>query len=137
MDGSWWPAIAAVVAVAVVAGGYRRWRRRAGRGPAGGPQPGEIWWADVPFEDRPGSKDRPCLVLSVRRGAARVVKITSRHGDGRPGVIALPGGAVGDRRGRASYLETDEVREVPLGDFRRRGGAMDPALWGRVRRMAR
>ncbi|MFJ6723297.1 type II toxin-antitoxin system PemK/MazF family toxin [Streptomyces sp. NPDC091281] len=101
------------------------------------PRPSEIWWAMVPFEDGPGAKDRPCLVLAVRGGRATVVKITSRHHQERPGVIALPAGAVGDARGRASFLETDELREVPLGDFRRRAGAVDPALWDRVRHLAR
>ncbi|MFD4848949.1 type II toxin-antitoxin system PemK/MazF family toxin, partial [Streptomyces sp. NPDC058425] len=101
------------------------------------PRPSEIWWAMVPFEDGPGAKDRPCLVLAVRGGRATVVKITSRHHEERPGVIALPAGAVGDARGRASFLETDELREVPLGDFRRRAGAVDPALWDRVRHLAR
>ncbi|MFJ6987601.1 MULTISPECIES: type II toxin-antitoxin system PemK/MazF family toxin [unclassified Streptomyces] len=101
------------------------------------PRPSEIWWATVPFEDGPGAKDRPCLVLAVRGGRATVVKITSRHHEERPGVIALPAGAVGDARGRASFLETDELREVPLGDFRRRAGAVDPALWDRVRHLAR
>lgn len=96
-----------------------------------------MWWADVPYEDGPGSKDRPCLVLSVRgRGRGRTVvvaKITSKHHEERPGVIALPAGTVGDQRGRQSFLETDELREVRLAGFRRRVGAVDPELWERVR----
>ncbi|MFH9609289.1 type II toxin-antitoxin system PemK/MazF family toxin [Streptomyces sp. NPDC017448] len=91
----------------------------------------------MPYEDGPGSKDRPCLVLSVRgrgRGAsALVAKITSRHHEERPGVIALPAGTVGDRQGRQSFLETDELREVRLAAFRRRAGAVDAELWERVR----
>ncbi|KFG03451.1 type II toxin-antitoxin system PemK/MazF family toxin, partial [Streptomyces scabiei] len=86
------------------------------RAPVPRPRPAEIWWASVPFEDGPGEKDRPCLVLTVRGGRARVAKITSRHRAERPGVIPLPPGAVGDARGRASYLETDEVRDVRLRD---------------------
>ncbi|NKQ27236.1 type II toxin-antitoxin system PemK/MazF family toxin [Streptomyces galbus] len=112
--------------------------RPAGRkGPAAGvPRPAEIWWANVPFEDRPGEKDRPCLVLVVRGSRATVVKITSKHHDERPGVIPLPPGSVDDARGRASFLETDELREVPVGDFRRRVGVVDPALWDQVRHLA-
>ncbi|MEU1278215.1 type II toxin-antitoxin system PemK/MazF family toxin [Streptomyces sp. NPDC005805] len=109
-------------------------RERGGPEPA--PRAGEIWWADVPYEDGPGSKDRPCLVLSVRGGTALVAKITSRHHEERPGVIALPAGSVGDARGRASFLETDELREVPVREFRRRVGKADPALWARVRHLA-
>lgn len=87
----------------------------------------------MPYEDGPGSKDRPCLVMSVRKGRAVVAKITSKHHEERPGVIALPAGTVGDARGRRSFLETDELREVPLADFRRRAGRVDAELWGRVR----
>ncbi|SEE66134.1 mRNA-degrading endonuclease, toxin component of the MazEF toxin-antitoxin module [Streptomyces griseus] len=108
-----------------------------GRGEGRAPRAGEVWWADVPYEDGPGSKDRPCLVISVRgRGRGRtalVAKITSKHHEERPGVIALPSGTVGDRRGRQSFLETDELREVRFVAFRRRVGAVDPELWERVR----
>ncbi|MCX4969629.1 type II toxin-antitoxin system PemK/MazF family toxin [Streptomyces sp. NBC_00654] len=108
-----------------------------GRGTGGGggrtPRPGEIWWADVPFEDGPGSKDRPCLVLSVRGERAVVAKITSKHHEERPGVIALPPGTVGDLRGRQSFLETDELREVAVRGFRRRVGGVAPQVWERVR----
>ncbi|WP_432022434.1 type II toxin-antitoxin system PemK/MazF family toxin [Streptomyces parvus] len=103
------------------------------------PRAGEVWWADVPYEDGPGSKDRPCLVISVRgRGRGRkavVAKITSKHHEERPGVIALPAGAVGDRQGRRSFLETDELREVRIAAFRRRVGAVDPGVWERVRKL--
>ncbi|WP_411096539.1 type II toxin-antitoxin system PemK/MazF family toxin [Streptomyces sp. 020-2-3H-GM] len=109
----------------------------AGRGDGRTPRAGEVWWADVPYEDGPGSKDRPCLVLSVRGrgrgGTALVAKITSKHHEERPGVIALPAGTVGDRQGRQSFLETDELREVRLAAFRRRVGTVDAALWERVR----
>ncbi|MEV6106913.1 type II toxin-antitoxin system PemK/MazF family toxin [Streptomyces sp. NPDC051940] len=147
MDTSWWWALGAVVALAVAAGLVDAWgrllgaRRRRTRVPrAGGPRPevrqGEIWWAKVPFEDRPGSKDRPCLVLRVTGDTALVAKITSRYSDERPGVIPLPPGSVGDARGRASYLETAELREVDAWDFRRRAGTVDPLIWDQVRYLA-
>ncbi|MDX3521666.1 type II toxin-antitoxin system PemK/MazF family toxin [Streptomyces scabiei] len=154
MDTSWWPALAVVVVLALLAavvdgwGRSRRPPRRGGRtrppgrpervrGPVPRPRPAEIWWASVPFEDGPGEKDRPCLVLTVRGGRARVAKITSRHRAERPGVIPLPPGAVGDARGRASYLETGELRDVRLRDFRRRVGVADPALWAQVRHLSK
>ncbi|MFE1379404.1 type II toxin-antitoxin system PemK/MazF family toxin [Streptomyces sp. NPDC058740] len=108
-----------------------------GTAPARVPRAGEIWWAEVPFEDGPGAKDRPCLVLGLRGDNARVVKITSKYHDERPGVIALPPGSVGDAQGRPSFLETDELREVPVGDFRRRVGTADPVVWDQVRHLAR
>ncbi len=90
----------------------------------------------MPFEDGPGSKDRPCLVLSVRGDEALVAKITSKYRAERPGVIALPPGSVGDARGRAGFLETEELRSVPLGEFRRRVGSVDPLVWDQVRHLA-
>ncbi|MFD6426613.1 type II toxin-antitoxin system PemK/MazF family toxin [Streptomyces sp. NPDC060198] len=104
-----------------------------GRGAGRLPEPGEIWWAEVPYEDGPGSKDRPCLVLSVRSDRAVVAKITSKHHEERPGVIALPAGTVDDAQGRRSFLETNELRDVAVGGFRRRVGRVDAELWGRVR----
>ncbi|MET8285513.1 MULTISPECIES: type II toxin-antitoxin system PemK/MazF family toxin [Streptomyces] len=159
MDTSWWLALAAVVLLALVAtlvdGWGRRGRRpsartrppgrpgRPGRRPARRsvgvrrgtrPRPAEIWWANVPYEDMAGGKDRPCLVLVVRGERATVAKITSKYHDERAGVIPLPPGAVGD--GRASFLETDELREVSVGEFRRRVGVVDPVLWDQVRHLA-
>jgi mRNA-degrading endonuclease toxin of MazEF toxin-antitoxin module len=112
---------------------------------AGAPAPREIWWAQVPFAGGtsrpkagggPGHKDRPCLVLSVHGRTATVVKITSKHHE-RPGVLALPPGSVGDREGRASWLETDELREVALTAFRRRVGPVDAQTWARTERAVR
>ncbi|MFI1165329.1 type II toxin-antitoxin system PemK/MazF family toxin [Streptomyces sp. NPDC020801] len=150
MDTSWWLALAALVLLALVAtlvDGWGRGRRPAGRrmrppgrptgrGGAARPQPAEIWWANVPYGSGPGTKDRPCLVLSVRGKRARVAKITSKYHDERAGVIPLPPGSVGDAQGRTSFLETDEVREVPVWDFRRRVGVVDPVLWDQVRYLA-
>ncbi|MGW6059830.1 type II toxin-antitoxin system PemK/MazF family toxin [Streptomyces sp. NPDC055189] len=152
MDTSWWLALAAVVVLAVVATvvdgwgrGHRGPRGRATRPPGRprgprrqlpAPKPAEIWWARVPYEDGPGEKDRPCLVLSVRGESAVVAKITSKYHDERPGVIPLPPGSVGDARGRPSFLETDELRDVPVWEFRRRAGIVDPALWDQVRYLA-
>lgn len=162
METYWWVILAVVVVLALVAsvvdgrgrsgarrrGGERGTGRRPGgrtrppgrpaepgrgRGAGRVPEAGEIWWAEVPYEDGPGAKDRPCLVLSVRGGRAVVAKITSKHHEERPGVLALPDGAVGDARGRRSFLETDELREVAVGGFRRRVGRVDAELWGRVR----
>ncbi len=91
----------------------------------------------MPFEDVSAAKDRPCLVLAVRGGSALVAKITSRYHDERPGVIPLRPGTVGDAQGRPSFLETDELREVAVADFRRRAGTADPLLWDQVRHLAR
>ncbi|MGP9020606.1 type II toxin-antitoxin system PemK/MazF family toxin [Streptomyces sp. BR1] len=153
MDTSWWLAVLAVVVVALGAavvdgrGRSRRPSRPGGRlrppgrpgprrGRERGPAPGEIWWADVPYEDGPGSKDRPCLVLSVRGDRALVAKITSKFHEEQAGVIPLPPGTVGDAQGRPSFLETDELRDVAVWEFRRRVGVVDPVVWDQVRYLA-
>ncbi|MFJ9951098.1 type II toxin-antitoxin system PemK/MazF family toxin [Kitasatospora sp. NPDC091207] len=147
MTNYWWLALWTVAAtVGAVVGTRRRARRPARRGPvptapptsgprrgrAGAPAPQEIWWAKVPFEDGPGAKDRPCLVLRVNGRTATVAKITSKHHADRPGVLSLPPGSAGDRAGRSSWLETDELRDVPLRHFRRRAGTVDRQIWDRV-----
>ncbi len=152
MDTSWWLALAAVVVLALVVtlvDGWGRGPRKRSSRPAGrtrpprgprrrlpAPRAAEIWWARVPYEDGPGGKDRPCLVLSVHGRSARVAKITSKYHDERAGVIPLPPGSVGDAEGRASFLETDELRDVPLAEFRRRAGTADPVLWDQVKHLA-
>ncbi|WP_411102148.1 hypothetical protein [Streptomyces sp. cmx-4-9] len=133
MDTSWWPAGAAVVAVALVmlvagrAPGLPR-RRRAprGGGPAPRPGPGELWR----LQD-----GRVCLVLTVgpvREHRARVAWITGKYDDRRAGVIPLPPGTVG-AQGRAAFLEADRPARVPLGDFGRRLGVLDPTVWDEVK----
>ncbi|MEV7778690.1 type II toxin-antitoxin system PemK/MazF family toxin [Kitasatospora sp. NPDC088351] len=144
MTGIW--VVLAVAAVAALAFVVPALVRRARQAPAPaaprpakgrpGPAPQEIWWAEVPFEDGPGSKDRPCLVLRVNGRVATVAKITSKHHADRPGVLPLPPGTVADRQGRSSWLETDELREVPLSAFRRRAGAVDGQTWARARHAA-
>ncbi|MGF1428846.1 type II toxin-antitoxin system PemK/MazF family toxin [Kitasatospora sp. LaBMicrA B282] len=142
--------VLAVVAVLVLLGAatrYRPGRRPPGRPAAaprptrpdhernaGGrrPAPREIWWAEVPFEDGPGSKDRPCLVLRVQPRSATVLKITSKHHAELAGLVELAPTVVGDRQGRTSWLETGERREVPLHAFRRRVGPLDQPTWERV-----
>ncbi|ARP70430.1 hypothetical protein LK07_12290 [Streptomyces pluripotens] len=152
MDTSWWLALAAVVLLALVAtlvdgwggarrpGGHRKLRPPGRAGTRAShtvrPVPGDIWWANVSYEDHPDVKDRPCLVLTVRGDRATVAKITSKYHDERAGVIPLPPGAVGDAQGRPSFLQTDELREVPVHDLRRRAGVVDPVLWDQVRHLA-
>ncbi|MFI5685704.1 type II toxin-antitoxin system PemK/MazF family toxin [Streptomyces sp. NPDC051636] len=151
MDTSWWLALAAVVLLALVAtlvDGWGRGHRPPGRrtrppgrpegfrGQPARPHPGDIWWANVPYEDGRGGKERPCLVLAVRGNRATVAKITSKYHDERSGVIPLPPGSVGDAHGRPSFLETDELRHVHVWDFRRRVGVVDPVLWDQVRHLA-
>ncbi|MGW0393942.1 hypothetical protein ACWDYJ_24230 [Streptomyces sp. NPDC003042] len=137
MDTSWWPALAAAVAVAVLVLLPRRVLRtgpdpaRTARPPPHGPGPpprvraGELWCL---------GDGRACLVLAVRvhRERARVAWITGKYDDRRPGVIPLPPGVAG-MRGRAGFLEADRPAEVWLWEFRTRLGTLDPTVWDEVK----
>ncbi|MFJ3171365.1 hypothetical protein ACIPJK_11375 [Streptomyces roseus] len=133
MDTSWWPAAAAVVAVALVVLVAGRRPGRAARaapphGPGAAPQPraGELWSL---------ADGRLCLVLavsSVRVHRARVAWITGKYDDRRAGVIPLPPGTVG-AQGRAGFLEADRPEEVSVWEFAGRLGVLDPAVWDEVK----
>ncbi|MFF0381848.1 type II toxin-antitoxin system PemK/MazF family toxin [Streptomyces sp. NPDC004286] len=134
MDTTWWLALVAVLLLALVATLVDGWgrghrQRRSRRLPhsagelTGRPRPGDIWWAEPV----------PCLVLAVRDGRATVARITGHGEDGRPELIPLPGGVLGEG---PRFLDPGELYEVPVGDLRHRVGQADPALWDRVRHLA-
>ena len=100
----------------------RWWRVPITRVPK--PDPGEVWWAAVPFEERRGSKDRPCLVLSRSRRHADVMMFTSQDKAARHGYVAVP--ATMWRDERSSFLRTDRVISVRCEKFRRRESARAP-----------
>ncbi|WP_407345295.1 type II toxin-antitoxin system PemK/MazF family toxin [Pengzhenrongella phosphoraccumulans] len=78
-----WPLLlVAAVAFFLLVGAIRR---RAGR-----PRTGEIWFAQVPFRDGTGSKDRPVLVLSVDGRACTVAQFTSQDRDARRDYLRVP-----------------------------------------------
>jgi mRNA-degrading endonuclease toxin of MazEF toxin-antitoxin module len=102
--------------------GERWWRVPIDRVPT--PDPGEVWWAAVPFEEKRGSKDRPCLVLSRSRRHAEVLMFTSQDKADRRGYVAVPATMWHD--GRSSYLNTDRVISMRCEKFRRRESAKAP-----------
>ncbi|MET9322888.1 hypothetical protein ABZX75_22230 [Streptomyces sp. NPDC003038] len=132
MDTSWWPAVAAVVAVALVvlvAGERLGMPRRAppahGAGPPPRPRAGELWRL---------ADGRTCLVLAVgavRTRRVRVAWITGKYDDRRAGVLPLPPGTEGTQ-GRPSFLEADRPAEVSVWELRTRVGLLDPALWDEI-----
>jgi hypothetical protein len=83
------------------------------------PQPGEIWFAEVPFQDGSGSKDRPVLVLAVDGRACTVARFTSKDRSARRDHHPVPAGVVG--LGRTSWVDL-RPRELPRSAFRRRAG---------------
>lgn len=110
----------------------------------GRPDPGEVVWTWVPYEDDPAQgKDRPVLVLAVEGATVVALMLTSRDHDrdaaaeARHGRIWLDVGAGGwDPRGRPSEVRLDRVLRLPAADVRREGAALDRRRYDEVVRAA-
>ncbi|MCI4064652.1 type II toxin-antitoxin system PemK/MazF family toxin [Micromonospora sp. R77] len=109
--------------------------RGADRRPAGAPQPGEIWWADVPYADGTGSKVRPCLVLRADGRGADVLKITSQDKSDRDDHVRIPTRSWDADADHDSFLDVSEPIHVPEAAFADRAGSCDPTLWRQVRKL--
>ncbi|MFC8451472.1 hypothetical protein [Kitasatospora sp. NPDC057223] len=99
--------------------------------PARLPKPGEMWWADVPFEDISGSKERPVLVFSVLDGHMEVLKSTSQDRLDRSDHIALPVAGWDPRARHDSCLDL-KLRQLPLQRLRWYMGPVPPPVWQQV-----
>jgi hypothetical protein len=93
------------------------------------PQPGQIWWAYVPFEESEGEKHRVCLVLRTYKRHAYVLKIT--HTD-RPEHLPMPSGGWSREPDGSSYLQPDPMIKVQYGRFDEPAGPCPPTIWARV-----
>lgn len=126
-----WPVVVAVaVAVAVVLVLGRQARARPRRRPRERPQArtpavGELWFAWVPFEDGPGGKDRPVLVLGVGGPTCTVARLTSQDKSARRDHVRVPDGMPGLTR--PSWVSLHPV-QVHRSDLRRRLGDPGEAL---------
>lgn len=106
----------------------------------GKPDPGEIVWAWVPFEEHDGrGKDRPVLVVSRDANDVLALMLTSKdhHRDaadeahyGRYWIDI--GSGPWDRQRRPSEVRLDRVLRLPIEDVRREGAALDRELFDRV-----
>jgi PemK-like, MazF-like toxin of type II toxin-antitoxin system len=113
--------------------------------PDGLPDPGEVVWTWVAYEDDPTrGKDRP--VLLIARDAKRLVglMLTSKDHDrdaadearwGRYWMDVGPG--AWDRQRRPSEVRLDRLIEIDPGDVRREGAALDEATFRLVIEAAR
>ena len=104
------------------------------------PDPGEVVWTWVPYDDDPRQgKDRPVLVLA-REGAGLVVaQMTSKDHDrdaadeARHGRYWIDvGSGAWDSRGRESEVRLDRLLLVEPMAVRRNGGALDRARFDEV-----
>ncbi len=105
------------------------------------PDPGEVCWAWVPYEDDPTQgKDRPVLVL--RRdttGGLLCLQLTSKDHDrdaedearyGREWMDVGSGGW--DSEGRPSEVRLDRLLVLRESEVRREGAALDEAIFTEV-----
>ncbi|WP_207957639.1 type II toxin-antitoxin system PemK/MazF family toxin [Streptomyces sp. YIM 98790] len=94
--------------------------------PDGEPDPGEIVWTWVPFEENDGrGKDRPVLVVAREEGDTLLaVQLTSRPRHDRHEWVAL-GSGPWDGRGRDSWVDLDRVLRVHPRGMRREACALD------------
>ena len=99
----------------------------------GDPDPGEIVWTWVPFEENDGrGKDRPVLVVAAEpAGTVLAVQLTSKDHDGERDFVSIGAGAW-DGEHRPSWVNIDRVVRVHPGGMRREAAALDAGNYGRV-----
>ena len=110
------------VAVVLLIGWLRRSRqatRRPSRPRRTRPLAGEVWFAQVPFAEGTGSKDRPVLILSATADAWEVARFTSQDRSGRRDFVRVPQGIPG--LPKASWLDRHPIT-LHASAFRRHAG---------------
>ncbi|MFF2520900.1 type II toxin-antitoxin system PemK/MazF family toxin [Streptomyces liangshanensis] len=92
----------------------------------GDPDPGEIVWTWVPFEENDGrGKDRPVLVVAREAaGTLLAVQLSSKGHDGDRDWVPI-GVGPWDRAGRESWVAVDRVIRVHEKGMRREACALD------------
>ncbi|MDQ0792430.1 type II toxin-antitoxin system PemK/MazF family toxin [Streptomyces sp. B1I3] len=92
----------------------------------GAPDPGEIVWTWVPFEENDGrGKDRPVLVVAREApGTLLAVQLSSKQHDRDHEWVAL-GAGPWDSSGRPSWVDLDRVLRVCEDGMRREACALD------------
>jgi hypothetical protein len=106
----------------------------------GRPDPGEIVWAWVPYEEGDGrGKDRPVLVVGRQERALLGLMLSSRDHDldaadeARQGRSWIDiGSGAWDRQGRPSEVRVDRVLRLDPADVRREGAVLARARFDEV-----
>jgi hypothetical protein len=97
--------------------------------PDGRPDPGEIVWTWVPFEeDHSRGKDRPVLLVGSHGRYLLGLMLTSKDHDGHPRARFSHvdvGTGPWDRKGRPSEVKLDRVLQIHPADIRREGSVLD------------
>ncbi len=99
----------------------------------GDPDPGEIVWTWVPYEEGDGrGKDRPVLVVAREvSGTLLAVQLSSKRHDDDREWIAL-GAGPWDREGRPSWVDVDRILRITDAGMRREACALDRARFDLV-----
>lgn len=101
--------------------------------PDGHPDPGEIVWTWVPFEeDHSRGKDRPVLLVGSHGKYLLGLMLTSKDHDRLPRArLAYVDIGTGswDRRGRPSEAKLDRVLQIHPADIRREGAVLDRKMF--------
>lgn len=99
----------------------------------GEPDPGEIVWTWVSFEENETvGKDRPVAVIGrTTDGRLAAVMLSSRAHDKEPGWFAL-GSGPWDPQGRASWVRTNRILALHVHSMRREGAILDRANFERL-----
>lgn len=99
----------------------------------GEPDPGEVVWTWVPFEERDGrGKDRPVAIVAAGApGEYLAVQLTSKPHDDPDRYVALGAGAW-DAEGRPSWARIDRVYRVRTAGMRREGATLDRPPYERL-----
>jgi hypothetical protein len=108
--------------------------------PDGRPDPGEIVWTWVPYEeDHRQGKDRPVLLVGRDGPWLLALQLTSKDHDGRPVSARGPrwvdiGSGGWDRQGRPSEVRVDRVVRVDPTAVRREGAVLSRQRFDAVAR---
>lgn len=106
----------------------------------GKPDPGEVVWTWVPYEDDPTQgKDRPALVIAYSGESVVVLPLTSKDHDrdaeqeARAGRFWMDVGTGDwDRQRRPSEVRLDRALVLPAKTVRREGGALPKPVFDAV-----
>ncbi|KQX06762.1 growth inhibitor PemK [Leifsonia sp. Root1293] len=92
----------------------------------GAPDPGEIVWTWVPYEENDGrGKDRPVVIVATEPGGTVLAaQLTSKDHAGERSFVSLGAGGW-DSEGRASWVNIDRIFRVHPAGMRREAAALD------------
>jgi PemK-like, MazF-like toxin of type II toxin-antitoxin system len=97
----------------------------------GDPDPGEVVWTWVPYEDDPSQgKDRPVAIIGRRGSHLLGVPLTSKEKHNESQVPIDTGSW--DREGRVSYAKVERVLDIVPTSVRREGAVLSRAHYDHI-----